>query len=255
MAAGRSSRNGDGDAGGHGATCSISDKNKNNKNSGGCVPIKLLVLSAVGLCLAFEFAASWMATSEGGRKFDDIVVTTAAIAAASAASKAVGMSESSLNYDDNDETNILDDAVRLLFGVGCDGRSAPTSHCRGDVPAQEAADAYIRRMPGRRFRFYVYDELPTEYTWQHISKCIEMKYIANAAAKDYCDWGSSVCTVVSDDDNVNTTTTASVSALYTKRRFNRNGDVVTAKIFTEYAGPMRTRDPAKADLFVVPYPR
>jgi len=117
-------------------------------------------------------------------------------------------------------TNVLDSVVRIL------------------LPHLEAEE-YIQKYPGESFKFYVY-QLPEQYTWRGVSQCIANKFPSNASA---CDWGSSVCTEVFSN-----------SGLYSKRRFNRNGDVVLAKILDEYEGPLKTLDPREADLPVVPYP-
>lgn len=58
-----------------------------------------------------------------------------------------------------------------------------------------------------------------------------------------CDWGASICSQ-----------TQSSSSTYSSRRFNRNGDVVLSKLFTEYRGSSRTYDAKEADVFLVPYP-
>lgn len=106
------------------------------------------------------------------------------------------------------------------------------------LPPQQA-ESYIQQHPGNQFRFYLYDNLIDEYTWQNVSNCIDTHY----GQPSNCDWGSSICT------EVNTT-----SGHYSKRRFNRNGDVVVAKLLDEYHGQYRTSDPEQADLFIVPYP-
>jgi len=120
----------------------------------------------------------------------------------------------------DESENILDQVIRLL------------------IPSKKDADAYIQKLPGDKFRFYLY-ELPDPYNYQYVSQCLEKKYV-NASN---CDWGQSVCTEVYTND-----------IKYSKRRFNRNGDVVVAKVLSDYNGPLRTKDPQKADLFIVPYP-
>jgi hypothetical protein len=129
--------------------------------------------------------------------------------------------------------DIMDEVVRLLL-------------------PPKRAEEYIRQHPSRNFSFFVYDDLPSELTWQHNSKCLETKLNTldkknkkneSSGQISNCDWGSSIC------KQVNSSTSA-----YSKRRFNRNGDVVMAKALLEYYGPLRTYDPTKADVFVVPYP-
>jgi hypothetical protein len=120
----------------------------------------------------------------------------------------------------------------------------------------ESAQHYILRNPSHDFRFYVYETLPENYTWQYFAKCTEQRYnvpdwhlhMTKELKGDIgtqvsnCDWGSSICTQVQ-----------SSSSDYSARRFNRNGDVVLSKIFSEYQGPLRTFDPVDADVFIVPY--
>ena len=115
---------------------------------------------------------------------------------------------------------------------------------------RERADEYIAKHPSKGFRFFVYDSLPAKYTWSSFAKCMEEKYNVpgwfdhekKGNETSNCDWGSSICTQ-----------TRSSSSTYSSRRFNRNGDVVLSKIFTEYTGPMRTLDPKDASVFIVPY--
>ena len=109
---------------------------------------------------------------------------------------------------------ILDDVVRKLL-------------------PQDQADDYIKKYPGRSFRFYLYENLAVEYTWRHIAPCIQKKY----RSPSNCDWGLTICTETNSTDG-----------FYSKRRFNRNGDVVVSKILDEYNGPLRTRDPKKGGL-------
>lgn len=130
-------------------------------------------------------------------------------------------SQSRLGYVTERTENVLDETVRLLL-------------------PHDQADAYIGKFPGKEFRFFVYS-LPAPYTWQAVSSCIENQVWKNVSN---CDWGSSVCTEI-----------RSSSPLWSRRRFNRNGDIVIAKLLDEYDGPLRTNDPTQADLFVVPYPR
>ena len=115
-----------------------------------------------------------------------------------------------------ESSSLLDDVVRKL------------------LPEDKAHD-YIKRFPGHKFRFYLYDDLPEQYTWQNISKCIRQQ--------SNCDWGSTICTETETYDGI-----------YSKRRFNRNGDIVVAKILDEYQGPLKTKNPHEADVFIVPYP-
>ena len=126
----------------------------------------------------------------------------------------------------------MDQAVRILYG-----------------PNQDAAEEYISQHRSSDFRFYVYDNLREDRTWQYLSKCIEEKMNKPGAKwnkysnkTSNCDWGSSICTE-----------TTRSSGPYSTRRFNRNGDVVLSKIFSEYEGILRTRNPDEADLFIVPY--
>lgn len=121
---------------------------------------------------------------------------------------------------EEEQPNVLDEVVRLL------------------LPPDRAA-LYIKRYPGRNFTYYLY-ELPEEYHWRTIGRCIADRY-PNASN---CDWGSTTCTEVQSRDG-----------RYSARRYNRNADFIVAKILDEYRGPLRTDDPTQADLFVVPYPR
>jgi hypothetical protein len=115
---------------------------------------------------------------------------------------------------------------------------------------KERAEEYIRAHPGKDFRFFVYETLPTNSTWNHFAKCLEEKYnvpdwydhVKKGNRTSNCDWGSSLCTQ-----------RRSSSSNYSSRRFNRNGDVVLSKIFSEYLGPLRTFRPADAEIFIVPY--
>jgi hypothetical protein len=132
--------------------------------------------------------------------------------------------------DDIELPDIMDEIVRLLL-------------------PPKRAEEYIRQHPSSNFSFFVYDDLPSEFTWQENAKCLETKlnipHWLNASSDQIsnCDWGSSICTQVNSSNSP-----------YSKRRFNRNGDVVIAKVLLEYSGPLRTYDPTKADVFVVPYP-
>jgi hypothetical protein len=132
--------------------------------------------------------------------------------------------------DDIELPDIMDEIVRLLL-------------------PPKRAEEYIRQHPSRNFSFFVYDDLPSEFTWQENAKCLETKlnipHWKNGPSDQIsnCDWGSSICTQVNSSNSP-----------YSKRRFNRNGDVVIAKVFLEYSGPLRTYDATKADVFVVPYP-
>jgi hypothetical protein len=131
---------------------------------------------------------------------------------------------------DRELPDIMDDIVRLL------------------LPPQRA-EQYIRQNPSRNFSFFVYDDIPSEFTWQENSKCLATTLnIPNwqnrtGSQISNCDWGSSICTEVSVSNSP-----------YSKRRFNRNGDVVIAKALLEYSGSLRTYDATKADVFIVPYP-
>jgi hypothetical protein len=131
---------------------------------------------------------------------------------------------------DRELPDIMDDIVRLL------------------LPPQ-LAEIYIRHHPSRDFSFFVYDDIPSEFTWHENSKCLAATLnIPNwrngtGSQISNCDWGSSICTQVNASNSP-----------YSKRRFNRNGDVVIAKALLEYSGSLRTYDATKADVFVVPYP-
>ena len=115
------------------------------------------------------------------------------------------------------------------------------------------AEGYIRRIsaahPSGSFRFYVYDSLPEDRTWSYLSRCIERKL--NRPGKkgnkygnrtSNCDWGTSICSQ-----------TTRSSGYYSSRRFNRNGDVILSRLFSEYKGKLRTYDANEADVFIVPY--
>jgi hypothetical protein len=131
---------------------------------------------------------------------------------------------------DRELPDIMDDIVRLL------------------LPPQRA-EKYIRHHPSRSFSFFVYDDIPSEFTWQENSNCLattlNIPNWRNLTGNQIsnCDWGSSICTQVNASDSP-----------YSKRRFNRNGDVIIAKALLEYSGSLRTYDATKADVFVVPYP-
>jgi len=160
-------------------------------------------------------------------KFKETNMSPPTSVASSSADRTATSSRSGTRTSTND--NVLDRVVRMLFN-------------------SDDADAYTRKNPGNRFRFYVYENLHPELTWQNVSKCIferHRQYTSRPTNSEpsNCDWGGTVCTETSPRSKV-----------YSKRRFNRNGDVVLAKLFSEYEGEMRTRDPLKADLFVVPYP-
>lgn len=135
----------------------------------------------------------------------------------------------------------MDEAVGILYG--------PNN--------ANAAEEYIRRMDADAahpnangtFQFYVYDSLPEDRSWSSLSRCVERNL--NRAGKkgnkygnqtSNCDWGSSICSE-----------TTRSSGYYSRRRFNRNGDVLLSKLFSEYQGKLRTYDPNEADVFVVPY--
>jgi hypothetical protein len=126
--------------------------------------------------------------------------------------------------------DIMDETVRLLL-------------------PPKRAEEYIRQHPSHNFSFFVYDDLPSELRWQHNSKCLETKLNiphwqkGSSGQISNCDWGSSICTQVN-----------SSNSKYSSRRFNRNGDVVMAKLLLEDSCPLRTYDPTKADVFIVPYP-
>jgi len=119
---------------------------------------------------------------------------------------------------------------------------------------QSRSHAYIAKYPSSEFFFYVY-ELPETSSWQIFSKCIENRYNvpewkqymtkkikSDGNQTSNCDWGASICSQV-----------RSSSSEYSSRRFNRNGDVVLSKLFTEYTGKRRTYDPLEASAFIVPY--
>ncbi|GAX17776.1 hypothetical protein FisN_24Hh157 [Fistulifera solaris] len=140
------------------------------------------------------------------------------------------------NSDDKSLTKAMEAVVRLLL-------------------PEERVESYLQEFP-KEFRFYVYDSLPSNWTWQYFSTCIEQRYnvpdwfhhVQNAPSDpgnrtSNCDWGASICSQ-----------TQSSSSSYSSRRFNRNGDVVLSKIFTEYRGSTRTFDAQEADVFIVPYP-
>ena len=108
----------------------------------------------------------------------------------------------------------------------------------------QKAEEYLRLYPLEKFRFFVYD-LPKKLRWDTIVQCVEEKYkIFHEEHKhlDICPWMSRRC--------------AQTNALgaYNGRRYNRNADAVIAQALVEYQGPLRTTDPEKAELFIVPFP-
>jgi hypothetical protein len=58
--------------------------------------------------------------------------------------------------DDIELPDIMDEIVRLLL-------------------PPKRAEEYIRQHPSRNFSFFVYDDLPSEFTWQENAKCLETK--------------------------------------------------------------------------------
>lgn len=107
------------------------------------------------------------------------------------------------------------------------------------IPEPSTANEYLAQHEPKTFRFYVYDNLSHEYTWQYSASCMKAK----RRLSDTCDWGESVC----GEKRL-------TRSPYSKRRLNRNGDLVLSKAFSSYQGILRTYDPIDADLFVVPYP-
>lgn len=120
---------------------------------------------------------------------------------------------------------------------------------------EERVESYLQEH-SKHFLFYVYETLPYNSTWKYFSHCIEQRYNVPDWYKNVrkvpqnpgnrtsnCDWGASICSQ-----------TQSSSSGYSSRRFNRNGDVVLSKLFTEYHGSSRTYDATQADIFIVPYP-
>ena len=132
----------------------------------------------------------------------------------------------------NEEIHMLEEVLHLLF------------------PNETMAKDYIRRFPITNLSFYVYDTLPKSYQWISISDCVEQRYRPKGMAAErfqsmYCDFaGVSIC----NPPNVTEETQ------YSTRRSNRNMDTVVSKLFSEYSGPLRTEDPHKASMLVVPFP-
>ena len=155
----------------------------------------------------------------------------------SSAETASSTESAGIDNDVEPLSRAMDEAVRLLYGP--------------DNVAK--AEEYLRRIsaahPNGSFRFYVYDSLPKDRTWSYLSRCIERKL--NRPGKkgnkygnqtSNCDWGTSICSE-----------TTRSSGYYSSRRFNRNGDVILSRLFSEYKGGMRTYDTNEADVFIVPY--
>ena len=137
--------------------------------------------------------------------------------------------------------DLLDQAVKLLF------------------PNDEVARNYSLTLSDG-FLFYVYEDLPSQYTYPNISKCLEdyaikkrrQRKVSNDAVtrtreefyEQHCDWGSSICNPSNHTKEPH----------YSERRLNRNADVVMAKLFLEYTGPLRTYNVHDASVIIVPYP-
>lgn len=182
------------------------------------IRIGLLIISTINLVLLLRYKSGL----KGG--LDPVIWWTESV------------SSSTIHNEHKSLVTAMDEVVRHL------------------LPPDKVAE-YIARH--RNFRFYVYETLPQKYTWQYLANCIERRYnvpdwdkfmtkpIARPVQREVsnCDWGSSICTQ-----------TVSSSSEYSSRRYNRNGDVVLSKIFTQYRGPLRTYDPTEADAFIVPYP-
>jgi hypothetical protein len=100
------------------------------------------------------------------------------------------------------------------------------------------------------FQFYVYDNLTTQYTPQKVSECLENygNRSSNMSKTDFysvhCDWSSSICSPQNHTQGSH----------YSDRRLNRNADAVLARLFLNYQGPLRTFNPRRASIFIVPYP-
>ena len=92
-------------------------------------------------------------------------------------------------------------------------------------------------------RIYVYENIPDDWSdpWE-VSNCVDHA-LGNDENDDkkVCSWQPQVC----QDTAVPFNTTNTL-------RYNYNSDVGLLELFRKY--PSRTDDPAKADLFVVPYP-
>lgn len=100
------------------------------------------------------------------------------------------------------------------------------------------AEMYLKTNNFETFRFYVYDNLAPEQRWQYVEACLS----ATRGPDDKCGW-IDLCGE-----------TGTSSSRYGKKRYNRNGDVLLAKTFSQYNGALRTRDPSEASLFIVPFP-
>ena len=84
------------------------------------------------------------------------------------------------NEDEDPLGRAMDQVVRLLL------LSTRESSTREPTNSPLTSDEYIQKHPGRDFRFYVYDTLPSELDYQSISKCIEKKWNPSG---DMCELG------------------------------------------------------------------
>jgi hypothetical protein len=188
---------------------------------------RLLVIVSVACLVPYELISDYLVTHASYNTFDESAVQDMAI---QGEPESTTFADAPVLQQDRELPDIMDDIVRLL------------------LPSQRAEN-YIRQHPSRNFSFFVYDDIPSEFTWQENSKCLATKLNIpnwlnrNGTQISNCDWGSSICTEVNASDSS-----------YSPRRFNRNGDVVIAKALLEYSGSLRTYDATKADVFVVPYP-
>ncbi|GKY91146.1 hypothetical protein MPSEU_000087400 [Mayamaea pseudoterrestris] len=163
--------------------------------------------------------SSRQAVSSLGEKLAaaNVTLTTAELATA-AATTVITIRRNASNTT-SDLGPILDDTVRML------------------LPPHQA-EAYIQQYPGSEFKIYIYDNLTNQYTWEYSADCM------NARSDGSCDWAESFCGVSLEGGG----------GEYSKRRFNRNGDVVISKLMAEYFGSSRTFNASEASLFVVPFP-
>ena len=158
-----------------------------------------LQVSALSFLVAVFFLVQMLSLRKVSRSFPE---ATNEVYNDGPTTGAVNKMKAAIDLGDN-----MDQVVRLLL----------------DGP--EAED-YIRKNPGRDFRFYVYETLPDEWTYSHVNDCVfSMQHAMGNKSTSFktstCDWGLSICT----EEETGTT--------YASRRFNRNADAILSRIFSE----------------------
>ena len=135
----------------------------------------------------------------------------------------------------NEQFQTIEETIQLLF------------------PSTKQANAYMADHPTSDFRFFVYNltDHPSLH-WKSAKECVESKaqlsFPSSTTRQQYlqdqiCGFGATICNPTQQSLDQ-----------YSKRRLNRNVDVVLSQLLDEYDGPLRTHNPHEATLFIVTYP-